>query len=151
MCDLHYVYFGCFINPFESLTHWLGRVSKLGWETHTVSMGFHWSLERGTLPRCSLGTMWALTSLLTSARSLPAEQSNKINRLLETMWLHCHYTGHIPAITPATASGQGGCSAVGQGGHGGSREQALAVEDGHVSGYDALLIFSLSWCLATPL
>ena len=127
--DFRHLYYAAWHSPKTTSARFLTRaVTK--WKHHALLMDLRWGLVRGSLPKCSLDSMWALVSLTVAGRSLRLRQEENMHKLLDAFWLSCGFTGpfHLGGLamnsTDLTCCGSA----------------AVHVEKGFVNGHEALQV-----------
>ena len=72
--DMKHVYYGIWQNQYVQAHEFLYKnASKF--QAHAQLLGLHWDLHRGSLPRCSLSSVWALCSCAVSGRTIKKNKS----------------------------------------------------------------------------
>ena len=90
--DFRHLYYAAWHSPQTTAAKFLTK-AVTRWKHHALLMDLRWGLVRGSLPKRSLDSMWALVSLTVAGRSLRLRQEENMHKLLDAFWLPCGFTG----------------------------------------------------------
>ena len=111
--DFTHFYFAINESPSESVTDFLFRI-KTAWRQACETSGAHYGVSSGGHPRACLPSLWALTRLLHSARTLSVARQSSLARWFSTMWERISFSGSVP-LPAASGCGFGLPAAAGLG------------------------------------
>jgi len=94
MVDLTEWYHACYNNPYESVQDCIARLHDR-WQSHADTLGMTCSLQRGAQPKCSLETLFVLSTDLCSSRTTKRVVLKALLLPLAQLWSSCCQTGNL--------------------------------------------------------
>ena len=106
--DLTHWYFEAFNKPYNGIQDQITRLFPR-WQETAKSMGMSWGFERGSLPRCSSTTLWAITCDSLVAKTFSPQKQRGIAYPWAEMWRICGYSGPLSIGYGTTLEISDGC------------------------------------------
>ena len=106
--DMTHWYFAAFNKPYNGVQDHIARLFGR-WQATAKSMGMNWGFQRGPLPRCLSTSLWAVSCASVAAKSLKAEQQQRVAYPWVEMWRLCKYSGPLSTGHGTTLEISDGC------------------------------------------